>query len=359
MVVAFRRALLSIAVAVPVSIVTATAAPPAQSHYGWRARVASFDFTTGRVLSRAQDAWPGDVGLNNYPDAWSPDGQSLAFVRSDADGRRTVAIRSITSGSSRELPVAGLGSFDRLLWSPDGRRFLTTARDVSGCCRLVTVDAMSADVVQLAANVEYLRGWSADGARVYFDRHLAGVFGESAIVELDLGTRMEREIVRFPGGWSGRLGVAMAPDAKAIVFRSIDRPWTDAQQLTLKQVASGAERVLWSGTRLSAISYSTDGHHIITTIDGEARLIDPDTGALRPMPRVQGQLPAILVWAPDGKSFIGHVTVPDAAGKPVVTEWWVPLDGRSPRQIDLGLGQATAQAMVHGNSLVWTERIAQ
>ena len=65
-------------------------------------------------------------GSHDSAPRFSPDGESLAFLREDDAGRRQVWVIGLAGGESRQVTAAAQGVSD-FSWSPDGKRLVFCA----------------------------------------------------------------------------------------------------------------------------------------------------------------------------------------------------------------------------------------
>jgi serine/threonine protein kinase len=169
--------------------------------------------------------------------AISPDGQRIAFVAT-SDGRSTVWVRSLDSGSAQ--PLAGTENASAPFWSPDGESlgFFSNGR-------LKRIDVHSGTVQDLAAAVGGLGGaWNRDGTILFSGGPDSPLFRVSASGgERTAVTKVNAQIVGHrspqfltdhrhflfyaigaaPGVYAGELGAVDAPrriidDAQAATY---------------------------------------------------------------------------------------------------------------------------------------------
>jgi Tol biopolymer transport system component len=164
---------------------------------------APVDLAAGKLLATPQ-------GLQRFPSRgrpdWSADGKLLAFVDCGkfGGGPCTISIRNMETGQVRELrPALHYLGFPR--WAPDGRSFFTDGTDMKGRRGVYLVDATSGSTTFITEAARGVAGWSADGRKVFL-RNRAG-----KVVERDLATGSEREILSTPAGSSG---ITVSPDGR-------------------------------------------------------------------------------------------------------------------------------------------------
>jgi Tol biopolymer transport system component len=235
--------------------------------------------------------------------AWSADGRQLAYQSCDplGGGPCTLWIRSMDTGELRELKVP-LGYFFFLRWSPNGRELLTRGRDVKGRnAGLYRIDARTGAAVRLGAGPfpgNVLPEWTADGTAVTYRRG-------SSVIERHLASRAEREIATLPDN-AGRTTVS--PDGQRIAYL----------------VSSGP-----SGT-------------------GELFVVPVSGGTPRSVfrPAAPGRLsnPMRLEWTADGKALVVVVRRDESDPGAI---WLVPVDGGTPRRLNIDTSRWTMQDGFH------------
>jgi len=261
--------------------------------------VAPIDPATGKVLGPPVKAVRKYETFNASPD-WSPDGQFLAChsTRGIPDNESpALLIRSMQTGEVRELtpktPGGRLAPY-YLRWSPDGRTIIGTGRDEEGHVgALLSVDVRAGEAKVLARADVQADGtgniiaidWSPDGRSVNFVR-IGKEFRR--ICNLDLGTGVEKEIVRYPKA-SGPFWLASSPDGKQLAF-----------------YAEGKLKVLSSdGAAPRELGVAGDG--------------------------------MVLAWMPDGKTIL--YGKPKDGSEDVVELWSVPAVGGQPHETGLSMSR--------------------
>ena len=163
------------------------------------------------------------LAFTNTSGAWSPDGESFAFVTYD-QGENEIAIADVSSGNVEETyAVDGLGAVFGLAWSPGGERIAFSGSD-GGVTDLYLLDLSSRDIEALTDDryAEWHPEWSPDGSTLVFatDRGPATdldilQFGEPGLGFLDVATG-ETEVRRYVD--SKHIDPAFGPDGQSLYF---------------------------------------------------------------------------------------------------------------------------------------------
>jgi Tol biopolymer transport system component len=189
--------------------------------------IAPIDLEGGKLLGPPVPFSQGFVEFAANP-SWSPDGSYLAY---QACSNYCVVIRSVATGEARRLP-ASLGLYFAPVWSPDGRSLLVRGTDLSDNIGIFQIDAQSGKPKALIVNDQLspLARWSADGKKFYFNRN-------RVFVERDLASGAERDVYSGPGLPGGTL----SPDGKYFAIAGVDVS-DQAAYLLLAPVAGGPPR---------------------------------------------------------------------------------------------------------------------
>lgn len=244
---------------------------------------ARVDPATGTVLAPPTPVSQDFVGWIASPD-WSPDGQSLAYVKRPGPGA-TIIIRSLATGEERELR-SDATSLYRPIWSPDGRSFLVNGTNAQGRQGLLRIDAQTGATTRFVQARVYITGqaWSPDGEAAFY-------WDGGRLVRYTFDSGQGEPLAEVPG--SPRANFAVSPDGQSLViFRS-------GKALEVLSVKGGQPREL---LRLQ---------------EGEQMFLYPGTA-----------------WTPDGR-YVLFTKATTKDGEKAMTLWSVPAQGGEVRKFDL------------------------
>lgn len=259
-----------------------------------------------REIARPLVTEETEGGRLNLGPVLSPDGKLLAFLSSRddfdvalylADAETGEVIRTLQKGTAFDAHFSSLNFINSAgTWAPDGERFAFSASR-GGTEVIFTLDARSGRRIR-----EYEPGaveeistptWSPDGRTIVFSGMEGGF---SNLYALDLESGQTRQLTDDP---FADLHPAFAPDGRTVAFVT-DR-------------GRGAE-----GTNLASLQYGTY----------QIALLDVATGAIRFLPRMEGEKNINPVWARDGRSIF---FVSNRSGIPNV--YRLTLDGARLTQV--------------------------
>ena len=186
--------------------------------------------------------------------AWSPDGQSLAYVSFEGKAS-AVYVQRLATGERRRVS-ARLGINGAPAWSPDGRKLaLTLSRD--GNLDIYTLDLASQALTRLTtdAAIDTEPEWSRDGASLYFTSDRAGS-AQVYRVEASAGQAAQR--LTFTNGYNARPRVS--PDGQSLALVTLDR---GAYRIATFDLKTRNVRVLTEGRQDEAPSFAPNGATII------------------------------------------------------------------------------------------------
>lgn len=235
---------------------------------------------------------------------WSPDGKSFLYVMARLMGL-SIVIHSTETRENREVSL-GLRNFQTFDWSPNGRSLIFKGTNHEGQVCLCLVDVATGIVTAVVPPGSYNHPrFSASSTRVsYFKRQDQPQPARWSYVERDLQSGIERDLV------------------------------SDLSRLSAEPRAYPAGR-------------SPDGRYLLAMVVGDPSRImayDTTTADAREIFRARGRQAfnhyGDLQWMPDSRGIVTTVaTTMHPTGTNEQEIWWIPIDGRAPRRIDVGTTQ--------------------
>jgi dipeptidyl aminopeptidase/acylaminoacyl peptidase len=195
---------------------------------------------------------------------WSPDGGSLAFIRS-ADGATRVHLLSLGGGEARpcgDLP----GAASSVRWSPDGRKLLVTASVPANAERRTAIEGAPPPSGASAPEVAWRLPYKTDGVGYLLARDIH-------LFEIDVESGEHRQLTH---GSFDVYGFAPSPDGRRIAYvRSREGRFAHRTDLWVCEGDGSAPRRLTDdlATVLAPV-WSPDGHRIAFAAardDGDAQ----------------------------------------------------------------------------------------
>ena len=236
---------------------------------------------------------------------WSADGQYFMYSTARPTGP-VVSIRSAANSVVREIPrrVGYVYTFDV---SADGAAIV-----FRGTGGIFLVDAQSGDVRRLVENIPTVNGhyhpqFTADGKAVTYFKHEFARGEQPALrsyVELDLATGNERVLLPdLRDFMANRHPMGRSPDGRYLLAALFTSP-----------------------TTLSV--YDTKSHEI-----REVFRINRENG-FNPEGGIQ--------WMPDSRALVANGRAGSGSARDV---WWIPVDGRESRKLDIGVDNLVDSAI--------------
>jgi len=237
------------------------------------------DFSAGRTIKPPTPAVHQFVGTNYQPD-WSPDGRYLSYASYGMRDRTVLKIHDAQTGDTREL-VPRLRQFNFARWSPDGRSFVAQGTDMKGRQGVFRIDAKTAEIEALELSTPGgnmgIPQWSPDGKRVYFIRRPDHSGNDASLVERDLSTGSDRELLSHAViNW-----FSPAPNGKSLVVDTVISPGKE-RAISIVNTEGGAPRdLLRPGSGFQAPYWTPDGGLILLRKSGDLWAIQPTGGEPR------------------------------------------------------------------------------
>ena len=240
-------------------------------------RIAPVDLNSGRLLDAPASFVQGFLAGATNPN-WSPDGRYLAYA---ACAGNCLVVRSVDTGQVRRL-ARTLPYVTPPKWAPDGSSLLAAGRDPKGRDGVYQIDLQSgsASPIVYTTSLGADPRWSPDGRKIYYVKRAA----PPSILERDLASGAEREVIRRPGMWTE---VNLSPDGRYLAVQTGAFALTMERTLLLVPVAGGEPRELlrlkdpdqWG--RMGTTSWTPDGKAILKvkrTASGTELLLIPIDG---------------------------------------------------------------------------------
>ena len=301
-----------------VALACTLAAPPAAAQ--WTNRYPKVPGFSHHVYLEGYDLPTASAGVTDP--APSPDGRSVALA-----SRGWLWVLDLGTGRARRVTSGGAVDA-RPAWSPDGSR-LAFVRDTGSETSVVVLDLASGAENEVAAEpgIELDPAWTPDGRALVY-----AAAGESGIGlrRLDLATGARSVVADAPG-------VAVAPSVHPDGQRLVYVAKRGAEEVRVRDLAGGVERVLYAGRILSQTrpALAPDGQTValgVPTDDGwELILADLDD----PGPTLRlvsaGAPPLAPAWSPDGET-IYYAQADDAERLRLMR---VPVEGGVAREVEV------------------------
>jgi TolB protein len=185
--------------------------------------------------------------------AWSPDGQSLAYVSFETKASAIYVQRLATGERRRVSARAGINGAPA--FSPDGSRLaITLSRDgnldiyvlelaTQALTRITTDDAIDTEAT-----------WTPDGKTLYFTSDRAG---NAQIYRVSLAAPSDVQRVTYTNGYNAR--PRLSPDGSALAMVTLDRGY----RIGLMDLKTRTLRVLTTGSQDESPSFAPNGAVII------------------------------------------------------------------------------------------------
>lgn len=195
--------------------------------------------------------------------AWSPDGQSIAYV-SFENKMSAIYVQMLRTGERRKVSArAGINGAPA--WSPDGKTLaLTLSRQ--GDLDVYTLDLNSQVLTRMTFDpgIDTEPTWSADGSKLYFTSDRAG---SPQIYGIDVADpRKQLTRITFEGNYNARPRVS--PDGKQLAVVHQEGSNFNIATIDLK---SKAMQVLTKGKQDESPSFAPNGATIIYATQDRGR----------------------------------------------------------------------------------------
>ena len=195
--------------------------------------------------------------------AWSPDGQSLAYVSFE---NRVASIYTQTLRSGERVRVSARAGINGApAWSPDGRRLALTLSRKDGNLDIYVLGLNDQVLTRITDDnaIDTEPSWSADGKNLYFTSDRSGS-PQIYRVSLSPGDRPTR--VTFESSYNARPRVS--PDGGSLAMVTLDN---GSYRIAVLDLKGSASRVLTQGRLDESPSFAPNGAELIYATQDRGR----------------------------------------------------------------------------------------
>jgi TolB protein len=195
--------------------------------------------------------------------AWSPDGQSLAYV-SFEDKVSAIFVQNVrTTHRTRVSARAGINGAPA--WSPDGKTLALTLSRKDGDVDVYTLSLASQQLTRMTFDpgIDTEPSWSSDGRKLYFNSDRAG---GPQIYEIDISNPQRATRISFEGNYNARPRVS--PDGKQLAVVHQDN---GNYRIAIIDLASKGLQVLSQGRQDESPSFAPNGATLIYATQDKGR----------------------------------------------------------------------------------------
>ncbi|WP_379552234.1 amidohydrolase family protein [Qipengyuania sp. DGS5-3] len=196
---------------------------------------------------------------------FSPDGRRIAFT-SDRGGGDNVWVMNVDGSDKRQVTKESFRLLNQPTWSPDGeyiaakKHFTTTRSAGTGEIWLYYASGGGGGVALVERpNKTHQKElgepiYAPDGKSIYYTRNVSGggtfIYAQDStqsLFEIEQYEIATGEVTTAVSGYGGSVRPTPSPDGKSIAFVRRDK---DQSQLWVKDIASGAERMIYGALDL-------------------------------------------------------------------------------------------------------------
>lgn len=195
--------------------------------------------------------------------AWSPDGQSLAYVSFETKAS-AIFVQTLRTGERRKVSArAGINGAPA--FSPDGKTLALTLSRKDGDVDVYTLNLASQVLTRMTFDpgIDTEPTWSADGSKLYFMSDRAG---GPQIYEIEVANPNRATRVSFEGSYNAR--PRLSPDGKQLAVVHLDR---GSYRIANIDLATRGLQVLSQGRQDESPSFAPNGATLIYATQDRGR----------------------------------------------------------------------------------------
>jgi TolB protein len=195
--------------------------------------------------------------------AWSPDGQSLAYVSFESKAS-AIFVQTLRTGERRKVSArAGINGAPT--WSPDGKSLALTLSRKDGDVDVYTLNLSSQVLTRMTFDpgIDTEPTWSVDGNKLYFMSDRAG---GPQIYEIEVANPNRATRVSFEGSYNAR--PRLSPDGKQLASVHLDR---GNYRIAVIDLATRGLQVLSQGRQDESPSFAPNGATLIYATQDRGR----------------------------------------------------------------------------------------
>ena len=289
---------------------------------------------------------------------FSPDGRSFAYVvyNNPEVGKYRLVVQSAENGSTKVLTTgAAVARFDEPAWSPDGKTIVGVTRPPGG--ELAGLAAVEVDGGQQRVFLTSSKSvfnqptWLPDGSGLLaLSRDQSSNFSRGQIVLISYPEGNIRPVTRDTNSYSA---LSIAADGHTLAS-VLNEGHSGVFVLSATAAGSSQAQQLTSGTRVSNLSWTPDGHLLIDQ-EFALSLLNADSGAKTELATEPGLLAFQPSACADGR-FIVFAGVAFRNGKIAQNIWRMDAAGGNLKQLTSGRGDQTPVCSPDGHWVIYDDQ---
>jgi len=187
--------------------------------------------------------------------AWSPDGESIAYVSFETRSA-AIYVQTVRTAARRRVS-ARAGVNGAPAWSPDGKRLALTLSSAAGNLDVHVLELDTGTLTRVTEHpaIDTEPVWASDGTALFFTSDRAGgpqIYRAAPVA----AAAVQR--VSFSGSYNAR--ARPSPDGRQLAHVTREG---GAYRIAVLDLQSGAVRVLSKGTQDESPGFSPDGGTLI------------------------------------------------------------------------------------------------